>query len=89
MKAVADIFLKNFVSPDTYVCISIFNLHKCLYVILTYNINTFLSKRCDWLNWLYPDKGHKLNVHKTSLTSSERLMYVQFTSCVQGLKTER
>ena len=26
--------------------------------------------------------GGKLNVHKTSRTSSERLMYVQFTSCV-------
>ena len=26
--------------------------------------------------------GRKLNVHKTSWTSSERLMYVQFTSCV-------
>ena len=28
------------------------------------------------------DTGRKLNVHKTSWTSSERLMYVQFTSCV-------
>ena len=30
------------------------------------------------------DKGLKLNLHKTwtSWTSSERLMYVQFTSCV-------
>ena len=30
------------------------------------------------------DKGLKLNPHKTwtSWTSSERLMYVQFTSCV-------
>ena len=32
------------------------------------------------------DTGRKLNVHKTSRTSSERLMYVQFTSCVQGVK---
>ena len=30
------------------------------------------------------DTGHKLNVHKTSWTSSKRLMYVKFTSCVQG-----
>ena len=31
----------------------------------------------------YPvDTGCKLNVHKTSRTSSESLMYVQFTSCV-------
>ena len=29
--------------------------------------------------------GLKLNVHKTSRTSSERLMYVQFTSCVCGV----
>ena len=28
------------------------------------------------------DTGRKLNVHKTSRTSSERLMYVQFTSCL-------
>ena len=32
------------------------------------------------------DTGHKYNVHKTSRRrpgpSSERLMYVQFTSCV-------
>ena len=30
------------------------------------------------------DTGRKLNLHKTSWTSSERLMYVQFTSCVCG-----
>ena len=30
------------------------------------------------------DTGRKLNVHKTSWTSSERLMYVQFTSCIYG-----
>ena len=30
------------------------------------------------------DTWRKLNVHKTSWTSSERLMYVQFTSCVYG-----
>ena len=28
------------------------------------------------------DTGRKLNVHKTSRTSSERLIYVKFTSCV-------
>ena len=30
------------------------------------------------------DTGRKLNVFGTSRTSSERLMYVQFTSCVYG-----
>ena len=30
------------------------------------------------------DTGRKWNVHKTSWMSSERLMYVQFTSCFQG-----
>ena len=30
------------------------------------------------------DTGRKLNVHKMFRTSSERLMYVQFTSCVYG-----
>ena len=30
------------------------------------------------------DTGRKLIVHKTSRTSSERLMYVQFTYCVYG-----
>ena len=30
------------------------------------------------------DTGRKLNVHKTFRTSSERLMYVQFTCCVHG-----
>ena len=29
------------------------------------------------------DTGRKLNVHKTPRTSSERLMYVQFTSYAQ------
>ena len=34
-------------------------------------------------NVCYPaDTGRKLKVHKTSKTSSERFMYVQFTSCV-------
>ena len=32
------------------------------------------------------DTGRKLNVHKMSWTSSERLMYVQFTPCVLGDK---
>ena len=31
------------------------------------------------------DTGRKLNVHKASGTSSERLMYVQITSCVYGV----
>ena len=32
---------------------------------------------------LHPvDTGRKLNVPKASWTSSERLMYIQFTSCV-------
>ena len=31
------------------------------------------------------DTGRKLNVHKTSRTSSKRLMYFQFTSCVYGV----
>ena len=30
------------------------------------------------------DTERKLNVHKTSRTSSENLMHVRFTSCVQG-----
>ena len=40
----------------------------------------------------YPvDTGRKLNVHKTSRrrrTSSERLMYVQLTSCVYGVNKD-
>ena len=35
--------------------------------------------------WFSVDTGRKLNVHKTPKTSSERLMYVQFTSCVYGV----
>ena len=31
------------------------------------------------------DTRRKLNLHKTFWTSSERLMYVQFTSCVYGV----
>ena len=31
------------------------------------------------------DTGRKLNGHKTSRTTSERLMYLQFTSCVYGV----
>ena len=30
------------------------------------------------------DTGRKLKVHKTSWTSSKRVMYVQFTSCVRA-----
>ena len=38
----------------------------------------------------YPvNTGRKLNVHKTFSTSSERLMYVQFTSCVYGKLLEQ
>ena len=35
-------------------------------------------------NHVLVDTGRKLNVHKISRTSSERLLYVQFTSCVYG-----
>ena len=36
----------------------------------------------------YPlDTGSKLNVDKTFRTSSEHLMYVQFTSCAQTFRT--
>ena len=35
------------------------------------------------------DTGHKLNVHKTSWTSSERLIYVQFMSCFYESCIER
>ena len=31
------------------------------------------------------DTGRKLNVHKTFVRCPERLMYVQFTSCVYGV----
>ena len=38
------------------------------------------------MQYLFPicpvDTGCKFNAHKTSRASSERLMYVQFTSCV-------
>ena len=44
------------------------------------------TEKIRWLSDYYPvDTGRKLNVHKTSWTSSERLMYVQFTSCVYGV----
>ena len=39
------------------------------------------------MQYIRVDPGRKLNVHetfKTSWTSSEHLMYVQFTSCVYG-----
>ena len=43
------------------------------------------QEKIDESTWFIPvDTGRKLNVHKTSWTSSERLMYVQFTSCVDG-----
>ena len=40
------------------------------------------SENINFFAHLPIDKGCKLNVHKTFRTSSERLMYVQFTSCV-------
>ena len=48
------------------------------YSTLTLNLN---------LN-VHVDTGRKLNVHKTSWTSSERLKYVQFTSCVYGVELQ-
>ena len=52
--------------------------------------NIFAFTNWIWENiWNLLDTGRKLNVHKTfwrSLwTSSERLIYVKFTSCVQGV----
>ena len=58
----------------------------------------YYNELVSWLPWILKnniqleadydidpvDTGRKLNVHKTSWTSSERLMYVQFTSCVYG-----
>ena len=48
-------------------------------ITLEYNMFKNISDIADSL-----DIGSKLNAHKTPRTSSERLMYVQFTSCVQG-----
>ena len=40
--------------------------------------------------FIYPvETGRKLNVHKTSRTSSERFMCVQFTSCLYGVTSLR
>ena len=42
-----------------------------------------LHQECKFDFYTSPgNTGRKINVHKTSRTSSERLMYVQFTSCV-------
>ena len=43
------------------------------------------SENINFFAHLPIDTGCKLNVHKTFRTSSERLMYVQHTSCVHGV----
>ena len=49
---------------------------------------SFLSFVCV-SNVIPVDTGRKFNVHKTFSTFSERLMYVQFTSCVYGKLLEQ
>ena len=50
----------------------------------------FFSFFCICVSNVIPvDTGRKLNVHKTFSTSSERLMYVQFTLCVYGKLLEQ
>ena len=64
---------------------SVYNTKKGDYLkIFIRSIFEILSNIYDGISEnKYPvDTGRKLNVHKTSRTSSERLMYVQFTSCV-------
>ena len=47
---------------------------------LEINIKNFVI-----LDRIFPlDTGRKLNVQKRSWTSSEHLMYIQFTFCVRG-----
>ena len=54
----------------------------CSCKIMMYAKNRFLLTGLYFI--IFPlDTGRKLNVHKTSRTSSERLMYVQFMSYVQ------
>ena len=58
-------------------CSSFFNI-KCFIV----NFNVLHSKYCT----IFPvDTGRKLDVHNTFRRRPERLMYVQFTSCVYGV----
>ena len=47
-----------------------------------------LSKPKTFFLFFPVDTGRKLNVHKTSRTSFERLLYVQFTSCVYWIMSE-
>ena len=47
-------------------------------------VNIFVYRNLSKRNLSPVEPGRKLNVHKTSCTSSERLMYVQFKSCVCG-----
>ena len=49
----------------------------CSVLVFCYNLETANLKYHNPVG-----TGRKLNVHKTSKTSSERLMYIQFTSCV-------
>ena len=46
-----------------------------------YSLTIFAKK----LHQTFLDTGKKLNVYKTSRTSFERLLYVQFTFCVQDV----
>ena len=52
-------------------------------LLLLYNLHYYSFKEYR-LDFNSADTGRKLNVHKTSWTSSERLMYVQFVSCAYG-----
>ena len=49
---------------------------------LIYEYLPYLTSWGSYHSGIPVDTGRKLNVHKTFKTSSEGLMYVQFTSCV-------
>ena len=76
--------LSNYSSFDfiPYASLHNINLKFCF---LKYHGNAFFLDSYYLKAALNPvDTGRTLNVHGTSRTSSERLMYVQFTSCDSG-----
>ena len=60
--------------------------HHTLHKLLKYYLSCQLRYVSLFLTVHFPvDTGRKLNVHKTFRRRPERLMYLQITSCVQGV----
>ena len=74
-------FLRDITIP---LVIPVIGAHLTPYTLISLIVHYGLLEKYHPPPWVPVDKGRKWDVQKTSWTSSERLMHVQFTSCVYG-----